>query len=668
MFRSLTSRLVAIAVLQMVLLAVIAVVIWWFTAPHAPPGPSHPLRPSGPPPGLPFGPLLTLACALVVLAIGAFATARWIVRPIERLSRALHAFGAGNLRVRSELVRGDELGELAKRFDEMAARIEALLATEKELMANVAHELRTPLARIGVALDLATEGNSERARASLSEIAVDVAELETIVNDIFTALRVETSGVSALALRRVPQPPADIANEAAQRMRSRHPDRPLDVAVAADVPDIEVDRVLFRRVIDNLLENAHKYTPERDAPIRLSAARTDETIVFEIADRGVGISPDELPHVFEPFWRSERSRSRAAGGVGLGLTLVKRIVEAHGGDIALTSALGAGTVARITVPLALESSITGIGAIRAGLRHTCMRVADGTLRCVGRNESGPLGNDTSTSSPSPVSPLDLDAVTTFDGADEFTCAIVAADDGVHCWGRNTEGELGDGSGITQLRPVYTQLATGGDLVGASDLAVGGRHACALAGGTAYCWGANNVGQVGDGMGGAGVIAPTAVEVLANVSAIAAGVAHTCAVLADGSVRCWGINDSGEVGDGNGNGTAVSPTAVLGLPSRAVAIHAGRSHTCAILDDGAPYCWGKNSIGQIANPVTSELDAPILVDDLGTPGRVATGGDNTCTIAGDLVLCCGSNSSGQLATGTIDQDPHPLPTAIPLSCS
>jgi signal transduction histidine kinase len=339
----------------MIVLAIIAVIIWYFTAPHGPGGPGHPGPPGphGEPPrfGMPFGPLLTLVCSVVVLAVGAFITARWIVRPVDRLSTAMRAFGAGDLRVRSQLDRGDEIGELAKRFDEMAARIEALLGTEKELMANVAHELRTPLARIGVALDLATEGNSDRARASLTEIAVDVAELETIVNDILTALRVESAGSSALPLRKAAISPAAILDEAASRMRSRHPDRPLEIEPAAGLPEINVDPVLFRRVIDNLLENSHKYTPDRSAPIRVTATSANDAIVFEISDRGVGLSPDELPHLFEPFWRSERSRSRATGGVGLGLTLVKRIVDAHGAGIAVTSEVGAGTVARISVPL-----------------------------------------------------------------------------------------------------------------------------------------------------------------------------------------------------------------------------------------------------------------------------------------------------------------------------
>ena len=107
--------------------------------------------------------------------------------------------------------------------------------------------------------------------------------------------------------------------------------------------------MLFRRVLDNLLDNAHKYTPDASSPIGLRVSREGEQVVFEVRDQGIGIAEDDLPHVFGAFFRSERSRSRGTGGVGLGLTLVKRIVEAHGGTIRIASSHGAGTTARVTI-------------------------------------------------------------------------------------------------------------------------------------------------------------------------------------------------------------------------------------------------------------------------------------------------------------------------------
>jgi signal transduction histidine kinase len=306
----------------------------------------------GEPPGL-TGPLLVLFGGFAILVIGALITARWIVRPVERLSRTARALGSGDLQARSRLDRDDEIGELGHRFDEMADRIAGLLVTEKELLANVAHELRTPLTRIGVALDLANEGDGEAARASLAEIAVDVSELETIVDDILTAMRFEIApgkGPAQLPLRHATVPASEIAVAAADRLRARHSARPLEVTLADDLPAIHVDPVLFRRVIDNLLENAHKYTPDPDSPIELVASHDGSDAVFEVRDRGVGISPEDLPRIFTAFFRSERSRSRETGGVGLGLTLARRIVEAHGGTIEATSTVNVGTTVRVTIP------------------------------------------------------------------------------------------------------------------------------------------------------------------------------------------------------------------------------------------------------------------------------------------------------------------------------
>jgi two-component system, OmpR family, sensor kinase len=201
-----------------------------------------------------------------------------------------------------------------------------------------------------VALDLAGEGDALAARASLGEIAVDVSELETIIDDILTAMRFEVAGAAQLPLRRAVTTPAEIARAAEDRLRGRHPGRPLDVTIAGELPPIHVDPRLFRRVIDNLLENAHKYSPDPDARIELAVARDGDAIAFEVRDHGIGITADDLPRVFTPFFRGDRSRSREAGGVGLGLTLARRIAAAPGGAIELSSTPGAGTTVRVTVP------------------------------------------------------------------------------------------------------------------------------------------------------------------------------------------------------------------------------------------------------------------------------------------------------------------------------
>jgi len=304
------------------------------------------------------GPLplvLTMISGLVVLGVGAFLTARWIARPLTRLSRMATSLGEGDLSVRSELKRNDELGDVARAFDEMAVRIQRLLQTEKELLANVAHELRTPLARIRVALEIAGEGDAEAARASLAEITVDLAELEALINDVLTAARFELAeGVaprSGFALHLQAIAPRAIAERAAELFRNRHPNRPFSSNFSAVVGALEADPMLLRRAIDNLLENAHKYSPEPGAEISLSVTEHHGRACFEVSDHGMGISDDDLPRVFTAFFRGERSRSRGTGGVGLGLTLAKRIVEAHGGSIEVESAVGQGSTFRAYLPL-----------------------------------------------------------------------------------------------------------------------------------------------------------------------------------------------------------------------------------------------------------------------------------------------------------------------------
>jgi two-component system, OmpR family, sensor kinase len=238
----------------------------------------------------------------------------------------------------------------------MATRIQTLVRTEKELMANVAHELRTPLSRIRVALELAAEGDAEEARSSLSEIAVDLAELERLVNDVLITTNLELSGDQAarhgLPLSLAQVSARQIAEDAAGRFRARYPARKLATRFESELPGLAADATLLRRALDNLLENAHKYSPGGAEVIRFAAARVGGSVCFEIADSGVGIDAAHLARVFTPFFRAERSRTRSAGGVGLGLTLAKQIVEAHGGTLALSSAPGEGTTANVLLPAA----------------------------------------------------------------------------------------------------------------------------------------------------------------------------------------------------------------------------------------------------------------------------------------------------------------------------
>lgn len=295
---------------------------------------------------------MALLVVLAVLALGSIPLARQITAPLEHLTRTAEKLGRGDLSARAGIKRRDEVGNLSRAFDDMAERLENLVRSEKELLANVSHELRTPLARIRVALEIAAEGDADKARACLGEIAEDLEELERLVGDVLATTRLDLAtgqaGNGATPLRLESVPVEDLVQQAAARFRSNFPDRTLNLDLGTNLPSISADPVLLRRAIANLLDNARKYSGE-DQSITLGARSGPDSVEIEIRDRGIGIDPQDLPHIFTPFFRADRSRGRSTGGVGLGLPLTKRIIEAHHGTITVDSSPAQGTRVRFTL-------------------------------------------------------------------------------------------------------------------------------------------------------------------------------------------------------------------------------------------------------------------------------------------------------------------------------
>ncbi len=311
-----------------------------------------------PPPSVP-GLGTTALLVLVVVGVSSWLTARSLGAPFARLVATTNAFGNGDLAARVRMKRSDELGDVANAFDDMADRMTHSIRAERELLANISHELRTPLQRIHIALDLASEGDAVTVRDSLGEISEDLRELERLVDDVLQAARLAlTDG----ATRPSAVPPVrterielrDLLDKAAARFRAAHPERALQT-VGDESIVVSGDPLALRRAIDNLLENAHKYTTDPALPVALSfQAASAEAVVIEVRDWGIGISAADLERVFEPFFRADRSRTRASGGLGLGLALSRRIVEAHSGRLTLVSVVGYGTTARIELPRPME--------------------------------------------------------------------------------------------------------------------------------------------------------------------------------------------------------------------------------------------------------------------------------------------------------------------------
>jgi len=295
---------------------------------------------------LAFDPLLMLLGLLLLLSVGFTVH---LVRPLERVAATAERFGRGDLAARTGVVRTDEIGEVARAFDGMADRVTRLMQAQHDLMANVSHELQTPLARIQVAIDLVQDGVTTRAQELLPGIASDVAELERLIEDVMTIARFERADGTTAPLPRESMPVDELLARARARFLGLHDSHPLVVAIAPGLPTLAASPVLLRRVLDNLLDNARKYS-EPGREIRLTAAPTATGATITVVDRGIGMDDADLAQLFTPFFRSDRSRTRATGGVGLGLVLAKRVVEAHGGSIQVASALGCGTTVTVVLP------------------------------------------------------------------------------------------------------------------------------------------------------------------------------------------------------------------------------------------------------------------------------------------------------------------------------
>lgn len=303
--------------------------------------------PRGPPTGVPVALLSTI---LVALLLASLLAARSVVKPLEALQKVARRIGGGDLEARSGVVTSDEVGDVARAFDDMANRVESLVRAQRELLANVSHELRTPLSRVRVALELAAGGapDPELVRG----IEGDIREVEQLIDDLLTASRLDPALhgpqhlAPSLSLEEVLT--TDIGGIVADRFRRSWPQHVL----TCDFGDVVFtgDQRLVVRLLDNLLDNAGKYSAA-GTTVGFAARGEGDSVVFVVSDHGVGIDGTDTAMLGTPFFRVERSRARntAQGGVGLGLVLARRIAEAHGGSLSFDSVVGAGT--RVTVRL-----------------------------------------------------------------------------------------------------------------------------------------------------------------------------------------------------------------------------------------------------------------------------------------------------------------------------
>ncbi|WP_199443723.1 sensor histidine kinase [Umezawaea beigongshangensis] len=289
---------------------------------------------------------LTALGILVLAGVAAWLTALHLVRPIRALTAATQRMSAGHREVRVRAATG-EIGELARSFNVMSARLADTERQRQALVSDVAHELRTPLSNVTGWLEAAQDGIAPADQRLVSLLLEESLVLQRLVDDLH-----ELAQADAGTLRLHPEP-VDAAEVVDQVVAAHHALAAAGcVALTARTGDgafLLADPVRLRQAVGNLVANAIRYTPEGGSVTVEGRAEAD-LVVVEVSDTGVGIAPEDLPRVFDRFWRADRSRSRSTGGSGLGLTITRHLVQAHGGTVSASSTPGSGTTFRIALP------------------------------------------------------------------------------------------------------------------------------------------------------------------------------------------------------------------------------------------------------------------------------------------------------------------------------
>jgi signal transduction histidine kinase len=300
-------------------------------------------RPGGPgtwPPPLPFVPpswqrgvglVVVLAVLFVAVAVGAWPVVRRLTRRLQALKQGMEVFGSGQLGHRVEVSGTDEVASVAASFNAAAARIEALVRAHQSLLANASHELRSPLARMKMAVSMIEDAPPSQRERLKREIDTNIAELDALVEEVLLASRLDA--LKDLESRE----PVDVLGLAAEE--AARVDASLEASEDGGALTVTGDERLLRRALRNLLENAKRYGGD---DVSVNATRGPGRVELRVCDRGPGVPPGLRERIFEPFYRLPGHAERA-GGVGLGLSLVKQIAERHGGSVRCEPREGGGS-------------------------------------------------------------------------------------------------------------------------------------------------------------------------------------------------------------------------------------------------------------------------------------------------------------------------------------
>ena len=280
-----------------------------------------------------------LLLLLTLILVGAFFSIRRILRPVKWLDEGVKEVSRGNLMHNVPVQKTGELGELAAAFNTMTTRLREMLKAKEQLLRDVSHELRSPLTRMKVALEFLPEDQPRKTLRS------DVLEMEEMITAILETARIHHAHSQ---INRRPIDLATILKEVVAMYQNQPPG--IEMAELSQPIECGVDPEQMNIALKNILDNAVKYSRPDSDPVRISLDRRPSQVVIRIEDDGVGIADKELSYILEPFYRVDKSRSKKTAGYGLGLSLCKTIIEAHGGKIEISSASNRGTTVSLYIP------------------------------------------------------------------------------------------------------------------------------------------------------------------------------------------------------------------------------------------------------------------------------------------------------------------------------
>ena len=285
-----------------------------------------------------FGLILLISVTLLMVAV--YFMIRRILKPLRWLKTGVDQAARGSLSHRVPETSRDELGDLSRAFNTMTQRLDQLVQAKNRLLLDVSHEMRTPITRIKVALAMLPDSSGK------ANILEDIAEMEAKIAELLDTAR--TISVKAELKRR----PADLA-DLIRRTAATFVERPPGIEIAGLEPlaPVLLDPVQMEKVLKNIIDNGLKYSSAENPPLNISLTKTEDSALITIRDQGIGIPAEDLPFVFEPFYRVDAESHPRTGGYGLGLSLAKAIVDAHDGRIEIQSEAGKGTTVRIWLPL-----------------------------------------------------------------------------------------------------------------------------------------------------------------------------------------------------------------------------------------------------------------------------------------------------------------------------